>query len=68
MHEIISKVLIKLERKSSKKRNMSKSQNRSFEILRVKVTERKKSHTRFVEHNKEIKYKLQNLNGWGRKR
>lgn len=47
---------------------MSKSQNRSFEILRIKVTERKKSHTRFVEHNKEIKYKLQNLKGWRRKR
>lgn len=52
--------------KRNHQRKHVKITKRSFEILRIKVTEKKKNHTGFMEHSKEIKYKLQNLK-WGEK-
>lgn len=63
--KISKKKLIQLEKNS--KENINKLQNRSFEIINNKGEE-KKNHTGLMEHNKEIKYKLQDLKGEGREK
>lgn len=64
--KISKKKLIKLEKNS--KENINKLQNRSFEIINNKGDRKKKNHTGLMEHNKEIKYKLQDLKGEGREK